>query len=113
MKKIRLYKVDDVTILRFVSTDPYEYYTKNKSCATPNQCTGCTLGQCMQHAHQENSDGFSYTKGGYCRLCSTEHLKTLQMNSDWNVYRKKSKLIYISNRHILLNVLSIDKTLKT
>ena len=57
----------------------------------------------MQHAHQENSDGFSYTKGGYCRLCSTEHLKTLQMNSDWNVYRKKSKLIYISNRQILLN----------
>ena len=80
--------------------DPYEYFAYGKTCATPNKCVGCTLGECIQYAHAENADGFSYkekgdvsrwrNKTGKCRLCRTEHLMALPLNADWQVYKKKS-----------------------
>ena len=75
----------------FFSKDPYDYFAHGKSCASPNQCIECTLGKCIQQAHDANADGFSYNEDGYCRLCQLEHFRALQSNPRWTVYMKTSK----------------------
>ena len=65
------------------------YCMQGLRCISKDECSKCTLGQCIQLAKENDASGFSYSPERNCRLCTTEKLKNLEKQKYWAVYRRR------------------------
>ena len=86
-------------MLNLYYSEPYSHFvgcTKGTRCdhgmicGQPRDCKSCSFEECMNHAKNRSSFGFSYrgSAGGFCRLCNETQFKMARVTSNWGLYMK-------------------------